>query len=164
MFKKNYNIFLIYFIVILFLFFIDRLSKLYILNIAEVTSEVDIYVTYFLNIYLIWNTGIGFGLFSSDHNITYNLITILILIINLVIIIMLYQNQNYKSYFLVLILGGSTGNLFDRLYYSAVPDFIDFHINNFHWFIFNVADIFISIGIICLIIDEIFVKKKSENV
>ena len=164
MFKKNYNIFLIYFIVILFLFFIDRFSKLYILNIAEVTSEVDIYVTYFLNIYLIWNTGIGFGLFSSDHNITYNLITILILIINLVIIIMLYQNQNYKSYFLVLILGGSTGNLFDRLYYSAVPDFIDFHINNFHWFIFNVADIFISIGIICLIIDEIFVKKKSENV
>tara|TARA_B100001142_G_C14319709_1_gene649887 strand:- start:1251 stop:1745 length:495 start_codon:yes stop_codon:yes gene_type:complete len=163
MFKKNYNIFLIYFIVILFLFFIDRLSKLYILNIAEVTSEVDIYVTSFLNIYLIWNTGIGFGLFSSDHNITYNLITILILIINLVIIIMLYQNQNYKSYFLVLILGGSTGNLFDRLYYSAVPDFIDFHINNFHWFIFNVADIFISIGIICLIIDEIFVKKKSEN-
>ena len=148
MFKKNYNIFLIYFIVILFLFFIDRLSKLYILNIAEVTSEVDIYVTSFLNIYLIWNTGIGFGLFSSDHNITYNLITILILIINLVIIIMLYQNQNYKSYFLVLILGGSTGNLFDRLYYSAVPDFIDFHINNFHWFIFNVADIFISIGII----------------
>ena len=163
MFKKNYNIFLIYFIIILFLFFIDRLSKLYILNIAEVTSEVDIYVTSFLNIYLIWNTGIGFGLFSSDHNITYNLITILILIINLVIIIMLYQNQNYKSYFLVLILGGSTGNLFDRLYYSAVPDFIDFHINNFHWFIFNVADIFISIGIICLIIDEIFVKKKSEN-
>ena len=133
------------------------------MNIAEVTSEVDIYVTSFLNIYLIWNTGIGFGLFSSDHNITYNLITILILIINLVIIIMLYQNQNYKSYFLVLILGGSTGNLFDRLYYSAVPDFIDFHINNFHWFIFNVADIFISIGIICLIIDEIFVKKKSEN-
>ena len=163
MFKKNYNIFLIYFIIILFLFFIDRFSKLYILNIAEVTSEVDIYVTSFLNIYLIWNTGIGFGLFSSDHNITYNLITILILIINLVIIIMLYQNQNYKSYFLVLILGGSTGNLFDRLYYSAVPDFIDFHINNFHWFIFNVADIFISIGIICLIIDEIFVKKKSEN-
>ena len=163
MFKKNYNIFLIYFIIILFLFFIDRFSKLYILNIAEVTSEVDIYVTSFLNIYLIWNTGIGFGLFSSDHNITYNLITILILIINLVIIIMLYQNQNYKSYFLVLILGGSTCNLFDRLYYSAVPDFIDFHINNFHWFIFNVADIFISIGIICLIIDEIFVKKKSEN-
>ena len=163
MFKKNYNIFLIYFIIILFLFFIDRFSKLYILNIAEVTSEVDIYVTSFLNIYLIWNTGIGFGLFSSDHNITYNLITILILIINLVIIIMLYQNQNYKSYFLVLILGGSTGNLFDRLYYSAVPDFLDFHINNFHWFIFNLADIYISIGVICLIIDEVIFKKKSHD-
>ena len=132
------------------------------MNIAEVTSEVDIYVTSFLNIYLIWNTGIGFGLFSSDHNITYNLITILILIINLVIIIMLYQNQNYKSYFLVLILGGSTGNLFDRLYYSAVPDFIDFHINNFHWFIFNVADIFITVGVISMIIFETINNNKQK--
>ena len=84
------------------------------------------------------------------------------LLVNIVAVI-LFQNQNYKAYFLILILGGSTGNLFDRLYYSAVPDFIDFHINNFHWFIFNLADIYISIGIICLIIDEIFVKKKEHE-
>jgi len=161
--KKNYKKFFLYFISILFLFLIDRFSKLYILNIAETFSEVDIYVSSFLNLYLVWNKGIGFGLFSSDHSVVYNSITTLIFIINIIIVAMLFQNQNYKSYFLILILGGSTSNLFDRLYYSAVPDFIDFHINNFHWFIFNVADIFISIGIICLIIDEIFVKKKSEN-
>ena len=161
MLKKNNKNFFLYFIAILFLFLIDRFSKLYILDLAENLSEVDIYVFSFLNFYLVWNTGIGFGLFSSDHNIMYNSITILILVINIIIFVMLYQNQNYKSYFLILILGGSTGNLFDRLYYSAVPDFIDFHINNFHWFIFNLADIYISIGIICLIIDEVIVKKKK---
>jgi len=161
--KKNYKKFFLYFIYILFLFLIDRISKLYILNIAETLNEVEIYISSFLNFYLVWNTGIGFGLFSSDHNMIYNSITILIFIINIIIIVMLIQNQNYKSYFLILILGGSTGNLFDRLYYSAVPDFIDFHINNFHWFIFNLADIYISIGIICLIIDEVFVKKREHD-
>ena len=102
-------------------------------------------------------------MFSSDHSVVYNSITTLIFIINIIIVAMLFQNQNYKSYFLILILGGSTSNLFDRLYYSAVPDFIDFHINNFHWFIFNLADIYISIGIICLIIDEVFFKKKEHE-
>ncbi|MDA9597527.1 signal peptidase II [Candidatus Pelagibacter sp.] len=161
--KKNYKKFFLYFISILFLFLMDRFSKLYILNIAETFSEVDIYVSSFLNLYLVWNKGIGFGLFSSDHSMVYNSITTLIFIINIIIVAMLFQNQNYKSYFLILILGGSTSNLFDRLYYSAVPDFIDFHINNFHWFIFNLADIYISIGIICLIIDEVFVKKKEHE-
>jgi signal peptidase II len=160
--QEKYKKFFFYFISILFLFFIDRISKLYILNIAE-TSEVDIYVSSFLNLYLVWNTGIGFGLFSSDQNLIYNSITIFIIIINIIIVVMLFKNQNYKSYFLILVLGGSTGNLFDRLYYSAVPDFLDFHINNFHWFIFNLADIYISIGIICLIIDEVIFKKKSHD-
>jgi signal peptidase II len=160
--QEKYKKFFFYFISILFLFFIDRISKLYILNIAE-TSEVDIYVSSFLNLYLVWNTGIGFGLFSSDQNLIYNSITIFIIIINIIIVVMLFKNQNYKSYFLILVLGGSTGNLFDRLYYSAVPDFLDFHINNFHWFIFNLADIYISIGVICLIIDEVIFKKKSHD-
>ena len=160
--QEKYKKFFFYFISILFLFFIDRISKLYILNIAE-TSEVDIYVSSFLNLYLVWNTGIGFGLFSSDQNLIYNSITIFIIIINIIIVVMLFKNQNYKSYFLILVLGGSTGNLFDRLYYSAVPDFLDFHINNFHWFIFNLADIYISIGVICLIIDEVIFKKKNHD-
>ena len=157
---KNYKNFLIYFSIIFVLFLLDRISKLYILNLAEINPILDIYITSYLNIYLVWNSGIGFGLFSYDQSLVYNLITFLILIVNIIIVIMLYKTYDYKVYFFLLILGGSFGNLFDRAYYSAVPDFIDFHINNFHWFIFNVADIFISIGIICLIIVEIFAKKK----
>ena len=61
-----------------------------------------------------------------------------------------------------LIIGGALGNFYDRLNYFAVPDFIDFHINNFHWFTFNIADIFISIGIIFILLREIFFKKQSK--
>jgi len=131
------------------------------LNIAENTGSVDIFVNNFLNIILVWNTGIGFGLFSFDQNIIYNLITLLIITINLVILYFGLNYNNYKSFFFFIILGGSLGNLFDRLYYSAVPDFIDLNYNNFHWFVFNVADIFISVGIVCLIFVELFFNKSN---
>ena len=160
---KNRRTILFYSIIVIILFLIDRFSKLYILNLAETESGVDIYVTSFLNFYLTWNTGIGFGLFSFDKSIIYKLISYLILTLNIVIIIMIYRTNDYRVYFLLLVLGGSSGNLFDRLYYFAVPDFIDFHINNFHWFIFNIADIFISLGVICLIYVEIFFKDKLNN-
>jgi signal peptidase II len=159
---KNFKKILFYFIIVVILFLLDRISKLYILNLAQ-NSNVDIYLNSFLNFYLIWNKGIGFGLFSFDKSIIYNLITFFIIILNIIIIVMICRTKDYKIYFLILILGGSLGNLYDRLYYYAVPDFIDFHIKNFHWFIFNVADIFISIGIICLIIVEIFVKKEIKD-
>ena len=106
--------------------------------------------------------GIAFGLFSFDQNFIYNLITFLIVIITLIILFIALKSKDYKGYFFISIFSGSIGNLYDRLYYSAVPDFIDFHINNFHWFIFNVADIFISLGVICLISVEIFVKKENK--
>jgi len=159
---KNFKKILFYFIIVTILFILDRISKLYILDLAQNTT-VDIYLNSFLNFYLIWNKGIGFGLFSFDKSIIYNFITLFIIILNIVIIVMIYRAEDYRIYFLILILGGSLGNLYDRLYYYAVPDFIDFHIKNFHWFIFNVADIFISIGIICLIIVEIFVKKEIKD-
>ena len=159
---KNFKKILFYFVIVVILFLLDRISKLYILNLAQ-NSNVDIYLNSFLNFYLIWNKGIGFGLFSFDKSIIYNLITFFIIILNIIIIVMICRTKDYKIYFLILILGGSLGNLYDRLYYYAVPDFIDFHIKNFHWFIFNVADIFISIGIICLIIVEIFVKKEIKD-
>ena len=98
-----------------------------------------------------------------EQNSVYNFITILIIVINLVILIMIIKSNDIKAYFLMLILGGSSGNLFDRMYYSAVPDFIDFHINDFHWFIFNVADVFISVGVICLIIVEFIFNKTSKK-
>ncbi len=147
----------------LFIFIIDRISKLYILNIADITGSVDIYISSYLNFYLIWNKGIAFGFFSFEENLIYHLITTLIIIITFIIIFIIIKTNDYRAYFLVFILGGSYGNLFDRIYYSSVPDFIDFHINDFHWFIFNVADIFITTGVFCLIFVEIFYKKNVNK-
>ena len=163
MLKVNFKKFFLYSVIVIFIFILDRFSKVYILNLAETNNLVDIYVAPFLNLYLIWNKGIAFGLFSFEQNSVYNFITILIIIINLVILIMIMKSNDIKAYFLLFILGGSSGNLFDRIYYSAVPDFIDFHINDFHWFIFNVADVFISAGVICLIIVEFIFNKTSKK-
>ena len=158
----NHKKILLNFAVVLLIFFTDRFSKIYILNLAELNNKVDIYLSPFLNFYLIWNKGIAFGLFSLNDELVYNFLTILISIIVFVILIMIIKLRGFQRYSLLMVFGGSLGNLYDRIYYSAVPDFIDFHIGGFHWFIFNVADIFITIGIICLIYAEIFTNK-DEN-
>ena len=163
MIKENFKKNLFYLFVLISIFVLDRLFKLYILNLAEIEKQVDIYISPFLNLYLIWNTGVGFGLFSSDQPFYYNLVTIVIVLINILILIMIFKSKIYRKFFLLMILGGSLGNLFDRLYYAAVPDFIDMHYGNYHWFVFNVADIFISFGILCLILDEIFFNNQKSN-
>ena len=147
-------------IFILSIFVVDRLSKIFIINSAETFGELDIFVTSFLNFNLIWNDGIAFGLFSFEKKIYYNFLTILIVIITLIILWMIIRSEKLEKLAFMMIFGGSMGNIFDRLYYSSVPDFIDIHFNNFHWFIFNVADIFISLGVFLLIYLEIFSKKK----
>ena len=149
--------------ILLLVFLLDRISKILILNILNESGNVDIYINSFLNFYLVWNKGIGFGLLSSDHDFFYNVVTILIVIINFVIIYMLFKEKGIKYYFLLIILGGSLGNLFDRFYYRAVPDFVDLNYNGYHWFIFNVADIFITIGIILLILAELMSYKKVNE-
>ena len=159
MLRINYKKILIYFFLVVIIFSLDRISKLYVLSLLETNNMIDIYITSFLNLYLVWNKGIAFGLFSFDENALYKFITLLITLIILIIFVMMIKTENYKVYFLISILGGSLGNLFDRIYYSAVPDFIDFHIKGFHWFVFNVADIFITLGILCLIIAEMFPNK-----
>ena len=146
-------------IFILSIFVADRLSKILIINSAETFGELDIFVTSFLNFNLIWNDGIAFGLFSFEKKIYYNFLTILIVLITLIILWMITRTEKIEKLAFMMVFGGSIGNIFDRLYYSSVPDFIDIHFNNFHWFIFNVADIFITIGIIFLISLEIFGKK-----
>jgi signal peptidase II len=152
------------FTIIIFIFLTDRISKIYILKIAELESAVDIYLTPYLNLYLIWNKGIAFGLLNFDESFVYNIISLVIAAVTIVILVMIIRSNGAKMYSLIFVFGGSIGNLFDRIYYSAVPDFIDFHINNFHWFIFNVADIFITLGVICLIYVEIFFKNgKNEK-
>ena len=155
--------FFLYFLVFIIIFLIDRVTKVYVINLANISGTVDIQINNYLNIFLIWNTGIGFGLFSSGNPIFYNIITFLILIINLIIVYLIYESYNIKRLIFIIILGGSSGNLFDRGYYSAVPDFIDLNYNGYHWFIFNFADIFISIGIFCLIFMEIFNYKNKVS-
>ena len=155
--------FLVNFIFVFILFCIDRFSKIYVIELVEKTEVSEIYLTSFLNSYLVWNTGIAFGLFSFSNEITYHLFTALIVLINLIIIYLIISTKDFRKYFFLLILGGSFGNLFDRLFYGAVPDFIDFHIGNFHWFIFNIADIFISVGVICLILAELLYKKDTNE-
>ena len=163
MFKSNFKIFLLNTSIVLIIFLIDRLSKIYILKLAELSDKVDVYLTSYLNLYLIWNKGIAFGLLSSNENLIYNIISAIIIIIIFVILFMAIKTYGFRRYSLMLILGGSLGNLFDRLYYKAVPDFIDFHLNSFHWFIFNVADIFITVGVICLIYAEIFFNSTKNE-
>ena len=150
-------------LVILFLFFLDRISKVYLLNLQADGVDIDFYINSFLNFYLVWNTGVGFGLIALEKSIYYHTLTFLIIIINLGLIYFLTKSKGIYAYFLAIIIGGSLGNLFDRLYYYAVPDFIDFHIGNYHWFIFNVADIFISLGIIGIIFIEILKKEKNPD-
>ncbi len=152
-------------IIVLVIFIFDRATKMYLIDLQTTGTDVDFYIFPFLNFYLVWNTGIGFGLASLEANIFYHILTIIIVIVNLVLIYFLQKAKGIYIYLFALIIGGSLGNLFDRIYYFAVPDFIDIHVGNFHWFIFNVADIFITVGIIVFMLVELFKKKNiSENV
>ena len=146
-------------IVLIFLF--DRISKIYVIYLDKKFLGSQIFSSEFLNITLIWNEGIAFGLLSFDDKFYYNLITLLIAVITSIIIWLANKSKGVEKLGFLMIVGGSLGNLFDRIYYSSVPDFIDISINNFHWFIFNVADIFITLGVILLIYLEIFFKKKT---
>ena len=161
--KTSLKAFYLNFTILITVFLIDRISKFYILKLAEVESSVDIYVTSYLNLFLIWNKGIAFGLLSMNESIIYNSITIMIGLIVIVILLMMWKNDNIQRYFLALVAGGALGNLYDRIVYTAVPDFIDLHFHGFHWFVFNVADIFITVGVFCLILVELFYINKITN-
>ena len=151
-------------IIILTIFFLDRITKIYLINLQADGTDIDFYIYPFLNFYLVWNTGIGFGLASMEANVYYHILTSIIVIVNIGLIFFLMKSKAIYSYFIALIIGGSLGNLFDRIYYYAVPDFMDLHLGRYHWFTFNVADIFITAGIIGLILVELLKKEKiSKN-
>ena len=158
--KTKLKNFFLNFIILITIFLIDRISKLYILKLAEVENYVDIYVTSYFNLFLVWNKGIAFGLLSVNESMIYNLITLMIGLIIIVIIFMMWKNDNIQRYFLALVVGGALGNFYDRIIYTAVPDFIDLHFHGFHWFVFNIADIFITVGVFCLILVELFNNNK----
>ena len=158
--NKNFNI---SFSIVALIFFLDRLSKIYVIQLDKNNFGIDIFNSAYLNILLIWNKGIAFGLLSFNESYLYNIISLIIAIIIIVIVIMSLKSQGFKRYSLLMIVGGAIGNLYDRILYRAVPDFIDFHVGNFHWFIFNVADIFISAGVIFMIIFEIINDNKKKH-
>ena len=152
LFKKE-NIYFSLFI--FFIFILDRLSKN---QIIYNYNENLIFINEYLNFDLIWNTGIGFGLFSSNSEVFYNFVTLLIGSVILVLTYISLNLDKLDKIIYCLIIGGAIGNFYDRLKFKAVPDFIDLHYNSFHWFTFNVADIFISVGIIAFILRSFFVK------
>ena len=163
---KNLNKnFLINLIFVLSIFSFDRLSKIYVIYLDEKFFNSEIFSSKFLNINLIWNEGIAFGLLSLKEERFYNILTLIIALVIFIIFFMLRSSEGFKKYSLLMILGGALGNIYDRIFYKAVPDFIDFHVGNFHWFIFNIADIFITIGVVLMILIELFEDKneKYEN-
>ena len=155
--------FLINSFIVLLIFLIDRFSKIYVIYLDKKFLGSEIFSSKFLNISLIWNEGIAFGLLTFSNQNTYNVLTILILLIITAIFFMIIKSKSFERYALLMILGGALGNVFDRIIYKAVPDFIDFHVGDFHWFIFNVSDIFITIGVILMIFFEIIVKPKISQ-
>ena len=158
----NKNLF-INFITVILIFLLDRVSKIYVINFYDNNFGNDLFNSKFLNIRLIWNEGIAFGLFSFNESFFYNILTFLIGVVIIIIFIMIKKNEGFKKYSLLMVLGGAIGNFYDRVFFKAVPDFIDFHIENFHWFIFNVSDIFITIGVILMIVLEVISNKKENN-
>jgi signal peptidase II len=155
--------FYISFSIVTLIYFLDRLSKIYIIQLDKNNLGSDIFNSAYLNIVLIWNEGIAFGLLSFNESYLYNIISLVIAIIIIVLVIMSLKNKGFKRYSLLMIVGGALGNLHDRIFSNAVPDFIDFHIGNFHWFIFNVSDIFITLGVISMIVIELMEKDKYDN-
>ena len=155
--------FYISFSIVALIYFLDRLSKIYVIQLDKNNLGSDIFNSTYLNIVLIWNKGIAFGLLSFNESYFYNIISLIIAIIIIVLVVMSLKSQGFKRYSLLMIVGGALGNLHDRFFFNAVPDFIDFHIGNFHWFIFNVSDIFITLGVISMIVLELFDNKNEKT-
>ena len=153
--------FVINFFIILCIFCLDRITKIYVISENLKSLSAELFESKYLNIFLIWNEGVAFGLLSFNERFGYNLVTIIIAIVIIVLIVMLLNAQKFKRLALLCVIGGALGNFYDRVVFNAVPDFIDFHIGEFHWFIFNIADIFITVGILLLLIVDIFFKKQN---
>ena len=148
-------------IFIILIFTLDRITKIYVIYFSDKLNNSELFLSKYLNISLTWNEGIAFGLFSFNQNYLYNFLTLIIFFVIFVIFIMIIKSEGIKKYALSMIFGGALGNFYDRIIFKAVPDFVDFHIEDFHWFVFNVADIFITLGVIFMILLELFTKNKE---
>ena len=153
------NIFYFFFVIIIFV--IDRASKIIVINLVNDNSKSEIIILDFLSISLVWNEGIAFGFLSLEEKIFYNILTIIIILVIFLVFLMMLKSNGWEKIGFIMVFSGALGNAFDRIVFSAVPDFIDFHINNFHWFTFNFADVFITLGVFLLIINEVKLIKKK---
>ena len=155
--------FYINFLIVALIYSLDRLTKIFVIQLDKNNLGSDIFNSAYLNIVLIWNKGIAFGLFSFDESYLYNILSLIISIIVVILVIMSLKSHGFKRYSLLMIVGGALGNLHDRIFFNAVPDFIDLHAGNFHWFIFNVSDIFITLGVISMIVLELADNKTEKT-
>jgi signal peptidase II len=155
--------FYISFSIVALIFFLDRLTKIYVIQLDKNNFGLDIFNSAYLNIVLIWNKGIAFGLFSFNDVDLYNILSLIILVIVIILVAMSIKSHGLSRYSLLMIVGGALGNLYDRIFFNAVPDFIDFHVGNFHWFIFNVSDIFITLGVIIMIFQELIINNEKTH-
>ena len=158
----NKKRFVVFSLIVLSICLFDQITKKFIIEYFDTNNSI-IFLTSFLNLDLIWNDGIAFGLLGFDNPSSYNLVTFIIGLVILIVFYFIIISENHMSYFYSMVAGGALGNFIDRIKFSAVPDFIDFHIGDYHWFVFNIADIFISLGVFCLIIAEIFYKKIDDE-
>jgi len=148
--------------IVLIIFFLDRITKKIVISLNQENFGQQIFSSEYLNISLVWNQGIAFGLFSFSENYIYNFLTTLIALVIFIILYMILKNDGFKRISLLMIMGGALGNLYDRIFFSVVPDFLDFHVGNFHWFVFNVADIFITMGVIFMILIELIDNNNNK--
>ncbi len=162
-FKDKKKIFFANFIFVLIIFFLDRISKIYVVKQFNKNLDSTLYESKFLNIHLIWNEGIAFGLFSFNDKSFYNVLTMIIILVSIFILYFSIKNKGLQRYALLSIFAGSLGNIYDRIFYNAVPDYIDFHVEEFHWFIFNIADIFITLGVIIMILTEFLSNNDNDK-
>ena len=160
-YKRFFSLICIYLLLII----LDQSTKIYVARVMLNNRFENIEIFSFLNITFVRNTGISFGLFSNGGLLNRYFFTIFALIVGLTLLIIAFLNDDKIARFsLLFISAGAIGNAIDRIYFGGVIDFIDFFLYNFHWPAFNLADIFITFGVILLLFENLFGKKNAKNI
>lgn len=151
-----------YIVYIFVLFLFDRLTKIYLIDVLN-DNKGPIPLTDFFDLVLVWNQGISYGLFSQDSYVGQLIISAVSFIICLWVLKIINNSSNkFGMISSILIISGAISNILDRVIYSAVADFFYFHIKNFSWYVFNVADIYIVMGLFILIYGYIYPNIKKN--
>ena len=140
------------FLVALLTLVLDQASKLYLLFVAELPIRDPIVLAPFLELVVVWNRGISYGLLQQDGPLGRIVLLGISLIACVVLVLWLRQpGSRLQAWALGLVLGGAAGNAIDRLAYGAVADFVLLHAGGFEWYVFNIADAAIVVGVALLL-------------